>query len=335
VTEAAIGEAVERIPAQTAALVPHTITEWDLPEQADFPHDLRLDGRGNVLVTGTFSGLMYVLDPRTAEFSTVKIPLDMANPRALDVDRDGNWWVMCGAPKKVARYTVATKQWDVFDIGMYPHSTMVDAKNRVWFNGHFTNKPILIGFLDGTSGEVSTIEVPANPMPASTGGPIPYGLRVAPDGTVWSTELAGNRLVHLNPATGIIKTYTMPTTHSGPRRLDVGPDGAVWIPEFARGRLAHFDPKSEALTEHNFPTANSLPYCARVDHRRGYVWISQCANDAIARFDPRTETFTEFRLPTRMAFIRHLDVDSETGEVWATYSHSPGMHPRVVRLKVD
>lgn len=334
-TEAAIGEAVEKMSPRPAALVRHTITEWDMPEQRDFPHDLMRDRRGNVLVTGMFSGLMYVLDPKTGEFSTVKIPLDMANPRALDVDADGNWWVMCGAPKKAARYTVATQQWDVFDIGMYPHSTMIDAKNRVWFNGHFTNKPILMGFLDGATGEVSTIEVPPNLMSEAEGGPLPYGLRVAPDGTVWSTELAGNRLVRLDPATGDLKTYTMPTPYSGPRRLDVGPDGSVWIPEFARGKLAHFDPKTEALTEHDFPTANSLPYCARVDHTTGYVWVSQCANDAIARFDPRTETFTEFRLPTRDAFIRHLDVDSETGEVWGAYSHSPGLQQRIVRLKVE
>jgi streptogramin lyase len=71
-----------------------------------------------------------------------------------------------------------------------------------------------------------------------------------------------------------------------------------------------------------------------VNPSTGVVWISQCANDAIARFDPSREEFVEFRLPTRVAFIRHLDIDPLTGDVWAAYSHSPGLHPRIVRLQM-
>jgi virginiamycin B lyase len=300
----------------------------------DFPHDLMLDGRGNVLVTGMFSARMYVLDPVGGEWATKAIPTEMANPRALDVDSDGNWWILCGAPMKIARYTVASDAWDFFDIGMYPHSIMIDDAGRVWFNGHFTNNPIMMGCVDGASGTVETMEVPPTTMPEEEGGPIPYGLRVGPDGTVWSTELAGNRLVKYIPETNTMTTYDMPSPHSGPRRLDVAPDGIVWIPEFTTGKLARFDPEAEAFTEYDFPTENSLPYCARVNPSTGVVWISQCANDAIVSFDPSSEVFVEYRLPTRVTFIRHLDVDPETGDVWGTYSHSPGLHPRVVRLQV-
>jgi virginiamycin B lyase len=130
-----------------------------------------------------------------------------------------------------------------------------------------------------------------------------------------------------------MKTFTMPSPHSGPRRLDVAADGIVWIPEFAAGKLARFDPKEESFDEYDFPTSNSLPYCARVSPVSGHVWVSQCANDAIARFDPATEEIVEFRLPSRIAYIRHLDIDTETGDVWAAYSHSPGIHPRITRLR--
>jgi streptogramin lyase len=64
------------------------------------------------------------------------------------------------------------------------------------------------------------------------------------------------------------------------------------------------------------------------------VWVSQCGADAIARFDPATGDMMEFKLPTRNAFIRHMDVDPETGEVWASYSHSPNLEMRIVRLRV-
>jgi virginiamycin B lyase len=312
----------------------YTVTEYDLPEQQDFPHDLMLDGRGNVLVTGMFSGTMYMLNPSTGSFTTKDIPLEMANPRALDVDSDGNWWILCGAPHKIARYTIAADKWDFFDIGMYPHSIKVDGHRRVWFNGHFTNRPIRMGYVDGKDGRVETMDVPPANLPPDVGGPIPYGLRVGPDGTVWSTELAGNRLIRYEPEAKRMRTYKMPSPHSGPRRLDVAPNGLVWIPEFTAGKLARFDPKTETFTEYDFPTGNSLPYCTRVNPSTGEVWTSQCGNDAIARFDPSREEFVEFRLPSRAAFMRHLSIDPRTGEVWTAYSHSPGLYQGIVRLQV-
>jgi virginiamycin B lyase len=318
VTDASLAEAAAQHRDFRAPTDAYTVTEYDLPEQQDFPHD----------------GVIYMLNPSNGTFATKEIPIGMANPRALDVDAEGNWWILCGAPKKIARYTVATDKWDFYDIGMYPHSIMVDDDKRVWFNGHFTNNPIMMGFVDGARGGVETMEVPAVNMPPEEGGPIPYGMRVGPDGTVWSTELAGNRLIKYVPDTKEMKAYEMPSPHSGPRRLDVAPDGIVWIPEFTTGKLARFDPDAETFTEYDFPTSNSLPYCARVNPSTGVVWISQCANDAIARFDPSREEFVEFRLPTRVAFIRHLDIDPLTGDVWAAYSHSPGLHPRIVRLQM-
>ena len=330
-------QAIERSVAMAkplpAAPVPYEVTEWDLPQQFDFPHDLMRDGRGGVLVTGMFSGLLYVLDPKTGKFTTVEIPVPGANPRALDVDRDGDWWVLLGAPNKLARYRVAAKKWDVYDIGMYGHSVGVDAKKRAWFNGHFTRDPIRFGYVDAATGKTHTFEAPPTPMPKDQGGPIPYELRVGPDNAVWITELAGNRLIRHDPETGGTKAYPLPAPHSGPRRCDVGPDGLVWVPEYAGGRLACFDPATERFTEYDLPVRDSLPYCARVDARRAFVWVSQCGADAIARFDPKAKTFAEFELPTRNAFIRHMDVDPQTGEVWAAYSHSPNLEMRVVRLR--
>ncbi|HXV14520.1 MAG TPA: hypothetical protein VEC56_09980 [Candidatus Krumholzibacteria bacterium] len=312
----------------------YTVTEWDLPDQNDFPHDLMRDGRGGILITGMFSGLMYVLDPKTHAFSTVEIPVPMANPRALDVDKNGDWWILCGFPNKIARRRASAGTWDVFDIGVYGHSVGVDAHQRAWFNGHFTRDPIRFGYVDGTTGKTHTLDAPATAMPPEQGSPIPYELRVGPDGTVWMTELAGNRLLRHDPGTGATKAYPLPSPHSGPRRCDVSPDGTVWVPEFAGGKLARFDPKTERFEEFDLPVHDTLPYCARVDPRRGVVWVSLCAADAIARFDPATKTFALFELPTRNAFIRHLDVDPESGEVWAAYSHSPNLEMRIARLRV-
>lgn len=335
-TEERVAQQLDALGELRASAHPYAVTEYDLPVEPgmppDLPHDLTLAPDGKVLVTGMFSGKIHVLDPSTGQFTSKAIPTPMANPRALDLDDTGNWWIVCGMPKKIARYRVASDKWDFFDIGMYPHSIKIDSENRAWFNGHFTKNPILMGYVNGADGEVVTMEVPPANMTDEEGGPVPYGLRVGPDGVVWVTELAGNRLIKYDPGTKAMKAYEMPAAHSGPRRLDVDADGIVWVPEFSAGKLARFDPEAESFTEFDFPTPNSLPYCARVNRRTGDVWISQCGNDAVARFDPQRESFVEYRLPTTIAFIRHMDIDAATGEVWATYSHSPGVHPRIVRI---
>jgi virginiamycin B lyase len=309
------------------------IWEYDIPVPVDLPHDLMVAPDGSVIVTGMFTHQMYVLDPKTGEFATEPIPIPNANPRALDIDGDGNWWVLLGAPLMMARFGVESEEWESWDLGMYPHSVMLDPSGRIWFNGHFSVDPELIGVLDPSTGSVTSFEVPAKPMPggAST---IPYGLRVAANGVVWCTELAGNRLIRFDPEGERFRTYEMPTTHSGPRRLDIGPDGIVWIPEYAANKLARFDPETEAFEEFEFPVPGALPYVARVDQRRGTVWVGTSGADVIARFDPITRRFAAYRLPTKGALIRHIDIDEKTGDVWGAYSPSPSVAQGVFRISL-
>lgn len=309
------------------------VTEYPFPLARDLPHDLMVDAEGKVVITGMMSHRMWTLDPATGAFSEVPIPVERANPRALDIDAEGAWWVLLGSPKKIARFDPRTGEWRSHDVGMYPHSIQKDARGRIWFNGHFTRDPELIGYLDAATGEVRTFAVPNTPELRAGAGPIPYDLRVAPDGTVWGTELHGNRIFRFDPEREAFTTYTMPTPHSGPRRVDFDAKGVLWIPEYAANRLARFDPATGQFREFPLPVPDALPYVVRVDRRRGTVWIGTGAADAILGFDPRTERFTVHRLPTRGALVRHMDVNPRTGEVWAAYGASPGIPPKIARLR--
>lgn len=308
------------------------VTEYDLPRAMDLPHDVAVDPEGRVVVTGMFSHVMYVLDPETGHWSERTIPEPDANPRAVEIDPVGTWWVVLGTPEKLARFHPDSGQWKTFDLGVYPHEIARDAERRVWFNGHFTKEPELLGFVDPATGERRIFEVPSPGMPDG-GSTIPYGLRVGPDGIVWMTELIGGRLVRFDPRTETFDMYDLPTPFSGPRRLDVGPDGVVWIPEFANNRLARFDPSTETFTEYAFPTRDVLPYVARVDRRSGAVWVATAGADLIARFDPETRTFTEIPLPTRGALVRHLDIDPRTGDVWGAYGAAPPTATKIFRIQ--
>lgn len=334
-----LAEHLAALPASTPQSAPAgelpraTLTEYSHPVPQDLPHDVMVDSEGQVVITGMFTHRMFRLDPATGAFGEIPIPVAQANPRALDIDRNGNWWVLLGMPQKIARFDPASQQWESHDIGMYPHSIQEDGKGRVWFNGHFTKDPVRIGYLEAATGRVRTFDVPTPPELRAGAGPIPYDLRIAPDGEVWVTELHGNRVIRFSPDSEEFRTYSMPTPHSGPRRVDFDAQGILWIPEYAAGKLARFDPRTEEFSEYPLPIADALPYVVRVDQRSGWVWIGTGAADAILGFDPATERFTVYRLPSRGALIRHLDIDRRTGDLWAAYGAAPGIPPRIVRVQ--
>lgn len=309
------------------------ITTYDLPRAGDLPHDLMLDGEGHVLITGMFTGLMYRLNPETGEFAEVPIPVPDANPRALEVAPDGTWWVLLGGPMKIARHNPASGEWRDYAIGTYPHSIARAGDGRLWYNAHFGRDPAWIASLEPTSGKITRYDIPPA-LSAPAGSPIPYEIRVGPDGSIWGSELAGNRVFRFSPETKKFTAYEMPTPHSGPRRLDVAPDGTVWIPEYAAGKLARLDPSTGRITEYAVPTRDALPYVARVDPRRGVVWITLAGADAIARFDPRTGSFVEIPLPVSPALIRHIDVEPGTGAIWAATSQAPPVRPTIMRIEL-
>ncbi|HUF36319.1 MAG TPA: hypothetical protein VMN37_10240 [Gemmatimonadales bacterium] len=316
-------------PAPAAARA--EITEYLMPVPQDLPHDLAVEPGGTVLVTGMFTHRLYRLDPETGAIGEIPIPVENANPRAIELDREGRPWVVLGMPGRVA--TLADSQWRSFDVGMYAHSLGLARDGKVWFNGHFTRAPELIGSVDAATGQVRTHEVPPHPvLAAGPGGPIPYELRIGPDGRVWMSELAGNRLVAFTPRTGSFETFPLPTPHSGPRRFDVDPKGIVWIPAYSANRLLRLDPAAGTTREIDLPVRDALPYVVRRDPRDGSLWIGTSAADALLRYRPASGRFDVYPLPSRGALVRHLAIDPTTGAVWLAYGASPGIPARIARV---
>ncbi len=306
------------------------VTEFLVPAPQDLPHDLALLPGGRVAVTGMFTERMYILDPAQGTWSTDTIPVRLANPRAVHADPDGTLWVVLGAARQLARRDTSGS-WRATPVGMYAHSVARDATGA-WVNGHFTGHPTVLAHVrdDGT---ITRHELPSA-TPAGT-SPIPYELRVAPDGRVWMSELQGNRVLALDPRTGRHQAFTMPVAHGGPRRLDISADGRVWIPLYAGGTLVELDPRSGAMRQHTLPDADALPYVVRVDDTRGVAWVGTGASDAVYRLTMTTGRVERIALPSRGALVRHLDVDRTSGDLWVAYGASPGREPaRIARVRL-
>jgi virginiamycin B lyase len=312
------------------------ITEYPMPLAGDLPHDVAVDDSGRAIITGMFSHVMYRLDPRTGRLDSVQIPVAGANPRAVEIGRDGSWWILLGGPRTVARYEPGKARWTTVRIGEYPHGIGLDSGGtRGWVNGHFTRSPELIGSLHIATGAVDTVHAPPHPTLADPpGGPIPYELRLGPDGTVWFTELQGNRVIAYDPGTRRFAAHTMPTAWSGPRRFDVDASGVLWIPAYAANSLVRFDPRRGEWREIPLPVRDAVPYVVRVDHADGTVWIGTSAADALLRYTPATGRFTVVPLPSRGALVRHLAIDPRTRDVWVAYGASPGIAARVARVRL-
>jgi streptogramin lyase len=59
-----------------------------------------------------------------------------------------------------------------------------------------------MGRLDVASSTVQRFDAPDHPILSGTGRPVPYQQRLAPDGTVWMSELIGNRIPSVDPRSG-------------------------------------------------------------------------------------------------------------------------------------
>ena len=316
------------------------ITEYEMPESADLPHDLAVDATGRVVITGMFSHRMWVLDPGAGRFDGVDIPVEKANPRALELDATGDWWVVLGARHMVARYSPASRSWRLWPAGFYPHSLAVARDGGVWINGHFTHAPELIARIDtiarDSSKAVTTVTVPPHPsLGAGPGGPVPYEIRVASDGRVWTSELQGNRLFAYDPVKRTFDVFTMPETWSGPRRFDIDARGIVWIPAYASNELVRLDPRARQFTRFPLPESDAVPYVVRVDDTTKRIWVGSSASDAVYSYDEAANRFTTYPLPSRGALVRHLAIDPRTHDLWIAYGASPGRIPaKVARLRV-
>ena len=311
----------------------YTLTEYDLPGP-DLPHDLAIDSAGRALVTGMFTDRILVLEPGSGSIEPVEIPIEHANPRALEIDRAGNWWVLLGAANRVARFEPQRREWTSANVGMYGHSIGLDAEGAAWTNDHFARNGLRLARVTlGPAPEVSERTGPPFRTPARGPSPIPYELRVAPDGKVWTSLLHGNALAVFDPRSGLFASHPMPDPDAGPRRFDIDRDGRLWIPGYVSSALYRLDPGTGSFAKYPLPIRDALPYVVRVHPRTGDLWIGTGAADALFRFDPRRERFTAYPVATRGATMRHLAIDPASGDVWIAYGASPAIHPtRVARL---
>jgi streptogramin lyase len=117
----------------------------------------------------------------------------------------------------------------------------------------------------------------------------PYMLTPGPDGAMWFTGYASNRIGRVAVADGAIASGTVPTPFSGPSGIVAGPDKAIWFTEYEGGKLGRLTLDGR-LTEFPLPSRNSHPRGVVVGPD-GALWVAEEGDTSaqggrLAKFTP-------------------------------------------------
>jgi len=283
-------------------------------------------------------------------------------PHSIQVAPDGSLYITLALGNKLGRFDPSSESWTLIDVaeGFYPHTLRFDHQGRIWYTLAASNH---LGMYDPATGEQKHLRLPARNWQQDLGlrllplflwlnrnfdlgdvsagegmtAPVPYGVDVAPDGSVWLSQLNEHRIGRVDPET--LELEMIDTPFTGPRRLRFDSTGKLWIPGFSAGLVSRFDPATREFRSWQLPiepSGSETPYALHVNRKTDEVWICGTNSDTLIRFEPHAQEFTVYPLPTRVTYTREIDFDAQ-GRVWTSNSNAPTWQieegfPRLIRL---
>ena len=129
--------------------------------------------------------------------------------------------------------------------------------------------------------------------PVPTSKSAPTDITAGPDGNLWFTEAATNKIGKITTS-GSVTEYRTPTSKSAPYGITAGPDGNLWFTEGA-GKIGKIT-TSGSVTEYPVPTSNSHPtdITAGPD---GNLWFTESASSMVGKITT-SGSVTEYPIPT-------------------------------------
>jgi streptogramin lyase len=122
----------------------------------------------------------------------------------------------------------------------------------------------------------------------------PIGITAGPDGALWFTEQATNKIGRITTAGAITETV-IPTAGSKPFSIATGPDGNLWFTESNTGKIGRIT-IGGAITE--FPTSSATSGPAGIAAGSdGALWFTEASGNNIGRITT-SGSVLEFPVPT-------------------------------------
>jgi len=258
-------------------------------------------------------GQTYVFrfNPAVESFETFTVPTIGANPRDVEVVSNianlDVWFTEPGTDR-IGRLTYTNTTDHVFHAytvteGSMPLNLAADGE-YIWFTAHQGN---WIGRLAVASGDIVTFPVP-------TAGSKPAGIDVAPNGTVWFTEMAADKIGRLTVTTTTdyeVKEYPINGTDVGAYGIAVPNDQYVWFGETRTGVVKRLKVADGSFVWTTLLGTSGYPYAILVDAGRNYLWLTERDDNQISQIELTTLTIinsfpitpTSFSLPTGLTLL--------------------------------
>ncbi len=246
-----------------------TFREWDLPPGAR-PHGLLVDRDGQVWYTGNGNGTIGHLNPATGKVVEHRLPSG-GDPHTLVIDEQGVIWFTVQSANRIGRLDTRNGVITEFKTTGGPYGLALDKAGNVWFCQIAAGK---LGKLDPRSGAITGLALAPDsqprriaaapdgslwvtlygkgsllhvdpaaervikeyPLPAGPRGG-PYAVTVDAAGFVWANEIATDTVVRLDPKSGQIRVFPLPSKGVGVRKMVVDARGRLWYMGSHNGRL--------------------------------------------------------------------------------------------------
>ncbi len=289
------------------------IREWQVPYEASRPRDPFAESATSVWFVGQRDGYIAHLDASSGEMNRVELP-EGESAHNLIVGSDGIVWYAGNKLGVIGRYDPEAEeiaQYPMPDPAVKDPHTLVfdDGEKNIWFTAQRANK---VGRFNLETKEVDLIDVP-------TERARPYGIKMAPDGSVWVVLFGTYKLAHIDPQSLTLTEIDLPREEARPRRLEVTSDGRAWYGDYAGGRLGVYDPATADFTEWMLPGGEGARPYGMASDASGKVWAFETGGspNRLVGFDPETEAFfSSTPVPSGGGTVRHTHYFAPSGAVW-------------------
>ena len=252
---------------------------------------------------------------RQANAEMIAMPTSRAGLMQPAVDAQGNIWVGEMVTNQLARIDSKTGQvteWTPPGGKYNIMATAIDHQGDVWFTEQAAN------YIGRFTPETQTFKIYSLDS-AIAPRMAPQDLAFDANGDLWFT-LLGGRIGRLDPATGAMRSWQVPTpsgvARAYPFSLAITPSG-VWFGYLSGGTVGKLDPATGKVTLITLMNRQAAVYAMTAD-TAGRIWFTEMQPAFLGSIDPRTGKVTELPVPHTAGdpSILYSLVTTGDGSIW-------------------
>jgi len=249
-------------------------------------------------------GAQTLLSPvGTSKFKSFRIPTNNSQPEGITLGPDRNMWFAEAAANQIGRIDPqgTITEFVITQLSSAPVDIVAGADGALWFTeesgfpdgiGRVTISGAVTGFPPKCAGGQPCVvrNIPVNSL-------TPRGIAATSDKLIWFADLDTNSIVKLDPTTGIMTFFAIPS-NGQPTAITRGPDGALWFCEGISDMIGRMD-EAGNFTMHGPVTGPNDPIAITTGPDDN-LWFVNRFENIIGRVTP-SGVITEFTVPTANA----------------------------------